>query len=291
MTSDYLLERKLRAEAPELHQRAKDSVFILQNMLEAYLPRFPDYTDHSLLHSMEVLGYCNQLLGPDQVGQLSTAECFVLIMSCYLHDTGMGINQKDFEEFSSGIAFGDYFETHGRTGDMAMAITIRDFHHEYSGLFIRKYGEFLEIPAGAMRTAVIQVSRGHRKTDLFDEREYPDLQTEYGPIRTAYLAAVLRLADEIDVGADRNPELLFDFEQLSRQKDLEAFGIHESIPHVDVTEDRIVLHVSPIDPKYIPLIEALNEKIRRTLDYCRTAAWERCGMQITQKQSVMIFQN
>ena len=286
MNSDFLLEKKLLAEAPELHRRTKDCAFVLQNMLEAYLPRFPDFTDHSILHSLDVLDYCNQILGPALIEQLSPCECFVLIMSCYLHDIGMGINKKDFEEFSLKITFGNYFETHDRTD---AANTIRAFHNEYSGLFIRKYAGLLDIPSKDILFSVIQVSRGHRKTDLFDEREYPELQTEYGVVRTAFLAAVIRLADEIDVGADRNPELLFDSSQLTKQRDIEAFGTHESIRHVDVTEDSIILHAKPKAPEYVPLIEKLNGKIRQTLDYCRSAARERSMLNITQERSVLTY--
>ena len=284
MSTDYLLERKLMDEAPELHQRVKDSVFVLQNMLESFLHRFTDFTDHSILHSLDVLDYSNRLIGPERIGQLSPGECYVLIMACYLHDIGMGVSQKDFETFSQSIAFGDYFETHDEADSSE---TVRAFHHEYSGLFIRKYAELLEIPAGDILFAVIQVSRGHRKTDLFDEREYPELQTEYGVIRTAYLAAVIRLADEIDVGADRNPELLFDTSTLTQQRDIEAFGTHESIRHVDVTEDSIILQVRPKAPEYVDLIESLNGKIQQTLDYCRSAAEMRSNLRITQEQSVI----
>ncbi|OON84663.1 hypothetical protein B0D78_12545, partial [Pyramidobacter sp. C12-8] len=69
----------------------KDSAAVLQKMLESFLPRFPDFTDHTILHSMDVLEYCNMLIGEKQIERLSAAECYVLIMSCYLHDIGMGI--------------------------------------------------------------------------------------------------------------------------------------------------------------------------------------------------------
>ena len=179
MDTDFFLERKLKDEAPELHQCVRDSVFMLQGMLESFLPRFPDFTDRSLLHSMDVLDYANRILGQEQMCRLSAGECFVLIMACYLHDIGMGISQKDYEVFSRSIDFGDYFETHDKADT---ARTIRDFHNEYSGLFIRKYAELLEIPAGNILFAVIQTSRGHRKTDLLDSAEYPELHTPYGVI-------------------------------------------------------------------------------------------------------------
>ncbi len=143
MNTDFLLERKLMNEAPELHQRVRDSVFVLKGMLERFLPRFPDFTDHSILHSLDVLDYSNRLLGSEQIARLSPGECYVLIMACYLHDIGMGVGQKDFEEFSQKIEFGSYFDTHDSADE---AETIRAFHNEYSGHFIRKYAELLEIP-------------------------------------------------------------------------------------------------------------------------------------------------
>ena len=287
MNSDFLLEKKLLAEAPELHKLVNESVFVLQNMLEAFLPRFPYFTDHSILHSMDVLDYCNKLLGADIVEQLSPGECYVLIMACYLHDTGMGITQKDFKHFSEKMDFGNFFE-HNDIADEVN--TVRAFHHEYSGHFIRKYAQLLEIPGDDILFAIIQVSRGHRKTDLLDPQEYPDLQTEYGKIRTAYLAAVIRLADEIDIGADRNPELLFDSSAVVGQNAVEAFGTHESIRNVEVTVDSIIIHAKPKTPDFIPLIENLNLKVQDTLNYCLKTARERSDLPITQEKTVLLYE-
>lgn len=282
--SDYLLETKLGLENRGLHRRTRDSAVVLQKMLESFLPRFPDFTDHTILHSMDVLEYCNLLLGEEQIERLSAAECYVLIMSCYLHDIGMGINQKNYEELSRKIDFGDYFEKHSREDTETI---IRDFHNEYSGLFISKYADLFDIPCEEMVFAIVQVSRGHRKTDLFDENEYRDLTTPYGVIRTAFLAAVIRLADEIDVGVDRNSELLFDFSKARGQSGTEAFGTHESIRRVDVREDALVLYTKPIAPEYRELIRILADKIQETLDYCREVVSSRSDFRITQKSVII----
>ena len=277
--SDYLLESKLREINSGLHQRTKDSALVLQKMLESFLPRFPNFTDHTLLHSMDVLEYSNMLIGEKQIERLSAAECYVLIMSCYLHDIGMGINQKNYVELSEKIDFGNYFSTHSGVDTETV---IRDFHNEYSGLFIRKYADLFDIPGEEMTFAIVQVSRGHRKTNLLDEVEYRDLTTPYGMVRTAYLAAIIRLADEIDVGADRNSELLFDSSKVKVAESIEAFGTHESILKVEVREDEIVLYTKPKESKYRKLIANLANKIGETLDYCRKVASLRSDFSITQ---------
>ena len=278
--NDFLLEKKLREESPDLHRRTADAVAVLQEMLQSFLTWFPDFTDHSVLHSMDVLDFSNRLLA-DQIQKLTVQECYVLIMACYLHDTGMGISRKDYEIFSKELHLDTYAQTHP---EVDTATIIRQFHHEFSGLVIRKYADLFEIPSQDLLFAIIQVSRGHRKTDLFDETEYPDIQTQNGVIHTAFLAAVVRLADELDVAADRNPELLFDTSNLTNQADIDAFGTHESIRTVDVLKDTIVLHVKPKEPRFLALVEELSVKIQETLDYCRDVVLKRSDFRITQKK-------
>lgn len=230
---------------------------------------------------MDVLEYCNQLIGEKQIQMLSAEECYVLIMACFLHDIGMGISQKDYEEFSREIPFGDYLLTHDKENEMCI---VRDFHNEYSCLFIRKYANLFNIPSEDFVFSIVQVSRGHRKTDLFDGREYPDIKLGDGLIRTAYLAAIIRLADEIDVGSARNPELLFDYSGYTDQEDIDAFETHKAIRSVEVGEKQIVLHVRLKEQRHEELVRKIAGKLQRTLDYCRKVAEERSDLRITQRE-------
>lgn len=85
------MERKLRDLNPELHKRFTDAVFGLQHVLSNYKLIFPEYTDHTELHSLNVIDFCNQLIG-DQIDKMNADEIYCLLMGCYFHDTGMGIS-------------------------------------------------------------------------------------------------------------------------------------------------------------------------------------------------------
>lgn len=283
--SDFLLETKLKEEAPDLHELVGNGVVVLQEMLHNFRNWFPDYTDHSMLHSLDVLEFCNLLMGDEAVRALSPEACFVLIMSCYLHDAGMGVTEKDYHAFREREPLASYLAEHPDAKDPAI---IRKYHNELSGFFIEKYGDLFEIPGGDMLFAIIQVSRGHRKTDLYDEAEYPVLTFPNGrKVDTAYLAAIIRLADEIDVGVGRNSELLFDSSKVTAQADIDAFGTHESIRNVVVKEDRIVLQIRLKEPRYAALVDDLRGKIEETLDYCRNVTIRRgCAHPITQRSVV-----
>jgi capsule polysaccharide modification protein KpsS len=75
------MERRLRALNPELHRRFTDAIFALQYNLSHYKLIFPEYTDHSNLHSMTVIDFCNRLIG-SQIQSLDPDELYVLLMGC-----------------------------------------------------------------------------------------------------------------------------------------------------------------------------------------------------------------
>lgn len=279
---DYAMERRLRDLNPELHRRFTDAVFALQYNLSNYKLIFPEYTDHSNLHSMTVIDFCNQLIG-NQIERLNADELYALLMGCYFHDTGMGITRRDYEEFSVQIDFRDYFDTHSKDD---LPGTIRSFHNEFSGCFIRKYAELFEIPSETHLWAVIQISRGHRKTDLLDEQEYPRaLQVGNGNrICLPYLAALIRLADEIDVAAARNPILLYDIETLTDAVEIIENKKVKAVRELLVSEDEFVLRVDRTDAEILGQIRKMVGKMQKTLDNCREAVRQRSPYVITQQR-------
>ena len=279
---DYAMERRLRRLDPALHRRFTDAVFALQFNLSNYKLIFPEYTDHTNLHSMTVIDFCNRLIG-DQIDRLNADELYVLLTACYFHDTGMGITMKDYEAFSAQIDFGDYFDSHSRED---LPTVIRDFHNEFSGLFIRKYAELFEFPSEAHLRAVIQVSRGHRKTDLTDESQYPlALKMPNGnSVCLPYLAALIRLADEIDVAAARNPILLYDIESLTDEIEIIENKKVKAVRSLRITEREFILSVDTGEPAIRAQLDIMAGKMKRTLDNCRAAVCVRTPYVITQER-------
>ncbi len=283
---DFEMERRLYHLDPELHTRFRSAVFALQHILTNYKLIFPEYTDHSSLHSLTVIDFCNRLIG-ERLDRLNADELYVLLTACYFHDTGMGITMKDYELFSREIDFGNYFGTHSRDD---YATTIRDFHHEFSGLFIRKYADMFDIPSEAHRRAIIQVVRGHRKTDLTDEKEYPiEFRVPNGnTVCLPYLSAMIRLSDEVDVAAPRNHILLYDIESLTDEKQIIENKKVRAVRRLEVREDSFILYVDPSDREILRLLYELAAKVQKTLDTCRAAVLGRTPYVITQQRIELV---
>ena len=277
---DYAMERLCQLD-PALHKRFTDAVFALQFNLSKYKLIFPEYTDHSNLHSLDVINFCNQLIG-DQIDRMNADELYILLSACYLHDTGMGVAMRDYEEFSQRIDFGNYFENHSRKDIPSI---IRDFHHEFSGQFIQKYAALFDFPSAEHEWAIQMVSKGHRRTDLMDERAYPLALRMPGGNRVClpYLAALIRLSDEIDVAAERNPILLYDIEALTDEKQIMENKKLKAVRSLLVTEKRFILSVDPVGEDVLQQVKIVADKMKQTLNACRAAVCGRTPYVITQE--------
>ncbi len=285
MDTNYICEQKLKKESPELHSLFSNSVFCLQQMLTKYKNIFPTYTDHTALHSMEVIDFCNKLIGHN-IEKMNADEVYVLLMAAYLHDSGMGISESDFEKFSKNINFSNYFDTHK---DSSVPDIIRDFHQEFSGEYIKKYAPLLEIPSEEHVFSIVQVSRGHRKIDLWDKKEYPDNYcTENGtPICLPYLAALIRLADELDIAADRNLQFMYDIDTINNDFSKMEFKKHQAIKQLVIEEDTFVMIVDTSDDVVYQGVIELKGKLNQTLQACKEVVEKRTPYRITQSEIVI----
>lgn len=276
INTNFQCERKLAKLNPEYHKIVRSTAVVMSHLLDKYTTHFPDYTDHSSLHALQVIDFCNQLIG-DQIDLLNEDEIFILLMSCYLHDTGMGISDKDYEELKKRIVSPEYLAANPNADVKQI---IREYHQDFSGGFIEKYAGFFDIPTPEHVKAITLVSRGHRRTPLDDSVVYPDNYTVPNGNRIAlpYLASLIRLADELDIAADRN--ILFEYSE--HDDDIE-WRKHKAIKHMEITETAFVLDVSEDDKKVLDFVDNSALKLQGTLDYCRRITAERTPFKIKQQ--------
>lgn len=279
---DFLMEKRLHMLDADLHRRFTDATLVLQHTLTHYQQLFPEFPDHSMLHSMSVINFCNALIGRDQIEMLNADEMYVLLMGCYLHDVGMGISKKDYEVFMHEIDGETYFKQHPEASAERF---VRDYHHEFSALFIRKYADLFEIPTREHLFCIVQIARGHRRTNLYDADEYPAAYRlpNGNTVCLPYLSALIRLADEIDVTAERNPSLLYDIEALTNERDIYFSRLNEAVPMLHISPEGFTMDVKTDDEQIYAGLLAVREKMQETLDLCRSVTMERTAHHITQK--------
>jgi anti-anti-sigma factor len=120
-----------------------------------------------------------------------------------------------------------------------------------------------------MAAAIAEVGRGHRKTDLMDRNLYPtDLKTGSGTVNMPYLAAVIRLADEMDISASRNLMLQYAGYIPEGHKDVIEFQKHRSLQCNFSGDSFVVKAETNSQSEYKHLLEIVH-KVEETLEYCQ----------------------
>lgn len=261
MANPYYCEEKLSKLAPDLHRRYSDSLLAIIQILTNYKAIFPEYTDHSFLHTLNVLNYCNLLI--DDNTNLNSGEIYVMMMAIALHDTGMGISENDYEEFIQNPKMINYISNNSSPREKI----IRDYHHELSGLFIKKYYTLFEIPKKYVYP-VIQAARGHRVADLQDPNEYPtNYKAGAYSICLPYISALIRLADELDIAAERNIYLNQDISSIHNQYSLTVWKLHAAIKSISINNHNCVIFIQKSEVSDENELSAWINKLKKVMLY------------------------
>ncbi len=286
---DFSLETRLNQLNSELAHRHNGCMSLFEQMLKKFLAVFPTFTDHTLLHTLNVTNITNQLLRED-VKKLGAGEIYIYLMAAALHDIGMGVSDKDIGSFIDVSGLREYVESHT---EMSKPTLIRKFHNEFSSAFVKKYWQILEIPNERYANAIAEVGRGHRKTDLMDETIYPtDYDTGDGnKANLAVLAAIIRIADELDIASDRNPDLIYDTESMEgmSEKDVFEFSKHEAIHSVEFFDDFILISADTDKKEIEDGVSECAKTVKETMDYCASVMENRGELRMSCRKIRLIL--
>jgi anti-anti-sigma factor len=191
---------------------------------------------------------------------------YVLLMAALLHDVGMGYSPEELEK-RKPPGYEAYIEAHP-------AESARDYirmnHHDLGAIFVLDNWTDCLIPDEAFAAAIAEVGRGHRKTDLMDRKLYPvDLKLGGGTVNMAYLAAVIRLADELDVSAARNLMLQYAGFVPENQISAMEFQKHRLLSS-DFSGEKVVIKGETNSTQVYQELTVMCGKVQDTLDYCQS---------------------
>ena len=259
--SNFSLEETLKVKSD-----ADDLVYSLKRIKERAEPflakiveTFPEYTIHDIRHSEEVLKNLAWLIPDSLKEKLNIYEICFIIAAAYLHDIGM----VDFPELGEELKEFDKGEQ--------TANYIRENHHLRSEEFIVKQYKELAIEDPHQAEIIGRICRGHRKENLHKSElfESDKLYKSYS-INIPLLAALLRIADELDMTFERAPLIIYEHVPPRDIISKEEWERHLSISGVGLSpEDHLVIKSSAAceKPNIHRSLKSLETKINNELDY------------------------
>jgi hypothetical protein len=149
------------------------------------------FTSHGVLHIGNVIDQLSAMIPDAILAKMNSLELFVLLCSAWLHDIGMLINRDS-------------------KGNILAEQEIRENHHVLTRDFIRENYNKLGIHDAVTAQVIADICYCHRRE--VDIKTYLPTETKIVgtvQVRTRLLAALLRLADALDVTSKRSPEVIF----------------------------------------------------------------------------------
>ena len=194
-TLRYLLKQK----SESLYSKFNNIIEILDNKYLKHAT-LPYYTSHGIDHSESIEKTFDDLISDEVKEKMNDAELFVLLCSAYFHDIGMAVKIDEADAQKSDESKEEY----ERRLDI-----IRRTHSERAFRFImEKYRKFTLDKGSAF--VIAEICKAHSDIKYTDGRPREYTFTEIlkkNPVRTIgkydvrvhFLAALIRIADELDL--------------------------------------------------------------------------------------------
>jgi hypothetical protein len=272
--------RDLSSELCNLYRR-------VEPILERIAIRFPEFTDHSIRHSLALLDILDWLIPEETKVLLSDYDKFCLMACCALHDIGMAINSDYENKYKSALP---YLEFHKKqkiidesiSDNLVFAEYIRRNHHIFSREIIsdgykngRKSSPVLDCnieEVNVLNNYIGIISESHGNSILDFQKRHP-FTIPIGPsgqrLNIGYLAVCLRFADYLHITRDRTPSIVFNFVNPQNSISQTEWAKHLSVEGIGPSGTSITVRATCELPKIHFALETLLENIELELSQCQ----------------------
>ncbi len=263
------LEKHLIEIDSSLYSKFQETKTEITLLLTKYSSNFPEYTDHSSSHTLEVFQIASELLSDEEIHLLNSDETYILSMACLLHDVGMCVPENKIKEIEGSEEILAYKESHP---NITTEIFIRDIHHRLSKKFIIDEHYLLKIPSKKYAEAIGIVAEGHRKVDLSDFEIFdPHYFAKSGKqiVCLPYIACILRIADELDVTNSRTPKILTKYYMPNNHISIREWSKHMSTLQRNYLDNDVIFEVDCSDQNIYAALQEQFDKIQNVINYCQ----------------------
>lgn len=236
--SDFIFET-LNIRKPEFRANLEKSVNLAKNVLSFVHAIFPDYTSHGIDHSLRIIKKIRELIDNDVI-ELTEYERYLLAQAVLFHDVGMSLPGAFY-----------YYKKHDhlaarnaqevQTYLLGRKEEIRRRHQVISYEYIIDNHKKLYLSSEEAKI-VAEIAKLHRlpkdyeRDPILDTKEIVTLNKK--EIRPKYMAAVMRLCDEIDLGRQRIMDNAFSIlEGILDEENIRHFKTHYKVEDVKIKFD------------------------------------------------------
>ena len=258
----------LLKKSKKLYENYRDNCTVVQRMLEKYKKIYPNISDYSIMHFIDIAEFCDLIMDRQKLEDLNEDECYCLLMAALFAHTGFGLNQEIMNKYINRLGIQKQIQS------LTFLQIMSKYHALFSVCLIEEYGDIFEFPSEIHKHAIISMLRfiGENSDDINQLEEILVLDNK-NTVRLKGLAAVLVVGNQLAELKNINPDL--DYEDFDKYNSEEIVGFVERnvVRSITVKDDKLVIEAGGSDSAYALIERKVNliinnfEKILRNLTH------------------------
>ena len=182
----------LLKKSKKLYENYRDNCTVVQRMLEKYKKIYPNISDYSIMHFIDIAEFCDLIMDRQKLEDLNGDECYCLLMAALFAHTGFGLNQESMNKYISKLGI------QKQTQPLSFLQIMNKYHVLFSACLIEEYGDIFEFPSEIYKHAIISMLYfiGGNSDDINQLEEILVLDNK-NTVRLKDLAAVLVVGNQL----------------------------------------------------------------------------------------------
>lgn len=252
LNSKLINALRTKSDGDSLYYKLMDIREKIKPFLAKIIESFPEYTNHDIEHSDNVLKNLGWLIPKPLLDAMNVYELFFVSVACYLHDIGMVRTSIDDLK---GVSTEE----------------IREYHHDRSEEFVLSNYSQIGIDDVHQARIIGRLCKGHRgnldNKEIFSYKE-PYLSGNFS-INVQLLSSFLQIADDLDLSHGRTPRYVYDLFKPNNIISKREWEKHLSIQGISLdpeNSNRIIIRSYCTKPEIHRIVKNIELKIQNKLD-------------------------
>ena len=139
----------LLAKSKKLYGNYRDNCTVVQRMLEKYKKLYPNISDYSIMHFIDIAEFCDMIMDKRKLENLNEDECYCLLSAALFAHIGFGLNQEIMNRYVDKLGIQKQAE------ELTFFQVMSKYHVLFSACLLEEYGVHTDGRAGITVTEYI----------------------------------------------------------------------------------------------------------------------------------------
>ena len=243
----------LLAKSKKLYGNYRDNCTVVQRMLEKYKKLYPNISDYSIMHFIDIAEFCDMIMDKQKLKNLNEDECYCLLSAALFAHIGFGLNQEIMNRYVDKLGI------QKQTEELTFFQVMSKYHVLFSACLLEEYGDIFEFPSDLHKYAII------RMLHFISENGTAPVQLEealvlnnQNVIRLKKLAAVLAVGNQLAELKNANIDLSYDKFDKYNSEEIVGFVERNVVRSIKVKDGKLVIEAGGSDSAYTLIERKVN---------------------------------